>query len=348
MVNTVVNTYSQKGKGAANMITMTQLAKLAGVSQPTVSRVLNGNTSVNPEVVKRVLAIAEEYNYQPNMIARGLNGSRTCLLAVIVPDIANPFFAELTRCIEAEAEESGYSILIFNSEWNPQKERKYLNILQRYRVDGLILAPVSCSEEHLKPFMELTIPWTLITNHAKKVDSIYVDHRKAGRMMAEHMLSVGAKRFIFVGGTNDDKMLGYRQELKARGVDVKHHFMTVWERNQQETLSRVVDYVQQQTECTGIFALNDLEALVLMNALTVAGISIPEQAALAGFDNTFISRGVIPGITSVRQPVDQMARLAVKKILQQVSGKVRKRAQYTELEAELIIRSSTQRHSENA
>lgn len=329
------------------MITMTQLAKLAGVSQPTVSRVLNGNTSVNPEVAKKVLAIAEEYNYQPNMIARGLNGSRTCLLAVIVPDIANPFFAELTRCIEAEAENSGYSILIFNSELNQQKERKYLDILQQYRVDGLILAPVSCRAEHLKPFMELTIPWTLITNHAKKVDSIYVDHRKAGGMMAEHMLSVGAKRFIFVGGLQDDKMIGYRRTLKEHGIDVKKHFMTVWERNQQETLSRVVDYVQQQTECTGIFALNDMEALILMNAMMAAGIAIPEQAVLAGFDNTFISQGVIPGITSVKQPIDKIGKLAVKKILQQVPGKVRKRAQYTELEAELIVRSSTQRHFGN-
>lgn len=323
------------------MITMTELARLAGVSQPTVSRVLNGNTSVNPEIAKRVLEIAEEHHYQPNMIARGLNGSRTCLLAVIIPDIANPFFAELTRCIEAEAEASGYTILIFNSEWNPQKELKYLGILQQYRVDGLILAPSCCSEEHLKPFMELTIPWTLITNHAKKADSIYVDHRKAGRMMAEHMLSVGAKRFVFVGGLQDDKMLGYRQGLKAHGVDVKKDFVAVWDTDRQQILNQVLEFVQQQTERTGIFTLNDMEALIVMNAFMAAGIPIPERAALAGFDNTFISRGIIPGITSVKQPVDQMASLAVKKILQQVRGKLRKRVQYIELEAELIVRSST-------
>ncbi|MBO5484960.1 MAG: LacI family DNA-binding transcriptional regulator [Lachnospiraceae bacterium] len=145
------------------MITMTELAKMTGVSQATVSRVLNGNTSVKPEVAAKVLDYARKYNYQPNMIARSLNGNRTFLLAAIVPDISNPFFADIIKEIEKGAEKAGYSILIFNSDYSQEKEQKYLNLLQQYRVDGLLVAPVHNDEKSIQPFRKLTIPWMVIT-----------------------------------------------------------------------------------------------------------------------------------------------------------------------------------------
>lgn len=324
------------------MITMTELARLAGVSQPTVSRVLNGNTSVNPEVAKRVMDCARKYNYQPNMIARSLNGSKTCLLAVIVPNIANPFFADIIKAIESEAEKAGYSILIFNSDYSTIKERKYLGLLQQYRVDGLLIAPVHGNEESLQPFKQLTIPWMVITNSLDGVNSVYISHEKAGRMVAEHMLDIGAEKFIFIGSRKDRKFTGYEKGLKDGGVSTRHDLKVFWEQDKEKMLELMIEYLREIPEKTGIFALNDMEALTVMNALMRAGIAIPQKAALVGFDDTFVSKRVVPGITSVKQPVDKMCRFAVKDILERIQENNLREIQHTELTADLIIRASSE------
>jgi len=323
------------------MITMTELAKLAGVSQPTVSRVLNGNTSVNPEVAKKVMACAKKYNYQPNMIARSLNGSKTCLLAVIVPNIANPFFADIIQRIENEAGKSGYSILIFNSDYNQEKERKYLALLQQYRVDGLLLAPVHTDEESIRPFRKLTIPWMIITNRVENVDSVYISHEKAGKMVAGHMISIGVEKYVFIGKKSDKKFIGFEKGLTDGNVNTREALTVFWEKDREKMLELMVEYLKEIPERAGIFTTNDMDALVVMNALMGAGIAIPQKAALVGFDNTFISKQVLPGITSVNQPIDEMCTFAVNNLLKQIQGEKQDKIQYTELTADLMIRESS-------
>ena len=124
------------------MITMTEIARLTGVSQPTVSRVLNGNTSVNPEVREKVLACAREHHFQPNAMARSLVGSGTKLIGVVLTDISNSFFADLEKYMEQAAREKGYSLILFNSDYDREKEKHCLEVMRRYRVDGLIIVPV--------------------------------------------------------------------------------------------------------------------------------------------------------------------------------------------------------------
>lgn len=331
------NTYP----GAARMITMKELAALAGVSQPTVSRVLNGNTSVNPEVAKKVWECAREHNYQPNMIARSLNGSKTCLLAVMVPDIANPFFADVIKAIEGEAEKAGYSILIFNSDFSQEKEKKYLGLLQQYRVDGLLVAPIHGDEESMRPFRKLAIPWRLLTKCAECADSIYISHERAGSMVAEHLLSVGAEKFVFVGKRTDDKVFGFEKGLAKGGVDTAADLKVFWEKDMGKMLEKLTGYLLSLTERAGIFASNDMDALVVMNALLGAGIEIPEKAALVGFDNTFISSRMLPGITSVNQPIEEMCRFAVEDLLKQIQEKKPRSVRHTEFSANLVVRAST-------
>lgn len=323
------------------MITMTKLAELAGVSQPTVSRVLNGNTSVNPEVAKKVLDCAKRYNYQPNMIARSLNGSKTHLIAVVVPDIANPFFADLIKSIENESMEAGYSILIFNSDYDQRKERKYLEILQQYRVDALLLAPVCADEESIAPFRQLSVPWMIITNSARDVDCIYISHEKAGVMVAEHLLDTGNKAFAFIGRRDDEKLVGFRQGLRARGVDIEQNLHIFLEKDEAENLRSLLTYLRKNGEKTGIFAHNDMEALVVMNGLAMAGISIPDRAALVGFDDTFVSRRVHPGITSISQPVEEMGRMAVRNLLENIKNEKQRSGMHVILDAQLIERGSS-------
>lgn len=323
------------------MITMTKLAELAGVSQPTVSRVLNGNTSVNPEVAKKVLDCAKKYNYQPNMIARSLSGSKTHLIAVVVPDIANPFFADLIKSIENESMKAGYSILIFNSDYDRGKERKYLEILQQYRVDALLLAPVCADEDSIAPFRQLSVPWMIITNFARDVDCIYISHEKAGAMVAEHLVDTGNKTFAFIGRSDDEKLVGFRHELRVRGIDIEQNLLIFSEKDEEENLRSLLAYLRKNGEKTGVFAHNDMEALVVMNGLAMAGISIPDRAALVGFDDTFVSRRVHPGITSVSQPVEKMGRMAVRNLLESMENGEQRSGIHVELDAQLIVRGSS-------
>ena len=125
------------------MITMTDIARLTGVSQPTVSRVLNGNQAVNPQIRERVLACAKEHDFQPNIIAQSLVGSKTHLIGVVLTDISNSFFADLVKYLEQEARKKGYSLILFNSNYDPEQETQSLSVLQRYQVDGLIVVPVT-------------------------------------------------------------------------------------------------------------------------------------------------------------------------------------------------------------
>ena len=323
------------------MITMSEIARLTGVSQPTVSRVLNGNTSVNPEVARKVLACAEEHNYQPNIMARSLSGNQTFLLAVMIPDIANPFFADMIRIIEREASKAGYSILIFNTDGDTEKERKYLGILQQYRVDGLLLAPVHTDEEGMQPFRKLTIPWMIFTNRVEGVDSVYISHRKAGRMVAEHLASMDVQKFVFIGKKTDQKFIGFKEGLTAAGVDTRLNLTVFWEKDREKNMELLVDFIHEIPERVGIFTLNDMEGMIVMNALAGAGIMVPQKAALVGFDNTYISQRALPGITSVSQPVDELGRFAVENLVRRIEGKKKEEFYHTELEAKLVIRGST-------
>ncbi|MDO4170843.1 MAG: LacI family DNA-binding transcriptional regulator [Lachnospiraceae bacterium] len=323
------------------MITMSEIARLTGVSQPTVSRVLNGNASVNPEVAKKVLACAKEHNYQPNMIAKSLNGSNTHLLAAIVPDIANPFFADLIKIIEREAGKEGYSVLIFNSDYKAEKEQMYLGLLQQYRVDGLLVVPVHVTEEALKPFKQLMIPWIIMTNRAENADSVYISHRKSSHLVAEHMLEIQAEKFLFIGDKKDKKFIGFEEELRRKGIDTKSYLRVFWEQDRTKTLELMIEYIRETSGKIGIYAYNDMQAFVVMNALMRAGIAIPEKVALVGFDNTFIANSVVPGITSINQPLDKMGSFAVQRLIVQINQKKRLKMKHSEFAANLIIRASS-------
>ena len=196
------------------MITMTEIAKLTHVSQPTVSRVLNGSQTVALEIRERVLACAREHDYQCNALAKGLQGSRTQLLGVLVTDISNGFFADLAKEIETAARKNGYSIILFNSDYNPQNEQEYLDVVRRYRVDGVLAVPIrETSAEWQEYVKKLDVPVVTVTRRAEGLDSIYVDHGQAGAMVARHLLERGFQRFLFIGKEYDGKYAGFRDTL---------------------------------------------------------------------------------------------------------------------------------------
>ena len=320
---------------------MTEIARLTHVSQPTVSRVLNGNSKVSPEIRERVLACAREHDYQFNALAKALQGSKTGLLGVLVTDISNGFFADLTKQIEIAARKSGYSIILFNSDYNPESEREYLDVVRRYRVDGVLAVPTRETSPQWREYIKkLDVPVVTITRHATGLDSVYVDHAAAGGMVAQHLIDQGFGRFLFIGKDYDEKYVGFRRTLSERGLGPQTTNMVLHSHAQLK--QDLGDWFHSAQTRAGIFAGNDIYALQVLDILRELGVSVPEQAGVMGFDDTFMGRHLNPRLSSVSQPTDQMAQEAVAWLLKRMeSPEEPKEPLNRAFSAKLVIREST-------
>lgn len=322
------------------MITMTEIAKLTHVSQPTVSRVLNGSMTVAPEIRERVLACAREHDYQFNALAKGLQGSKTKLLGVLVTDISNGFFADLAKRIEAEARENGYSIILFNSDYNPRNEQEYLDVVRRYRVDGVLAVPIrETSGEWREYVKKLDVPVVTVTRRAKGLDSVYVDHAQAGAMVAAHLLERGFRRFLFIGKDYDGKYVGFRRSLVEIGYGPRT--ANVVYQDDVQMNRALEDWLGQSPERGAVFAGNDIYALRVLDALRRLKVSVPEEVGVIGFDDTSMGRYLNPRLSSVSQPIAKMAHEAVARLLDRIDRSGPREALDDPLSASLVIREST-------
>ena len=322
------------------MITMTEIARLTHVSQPTVSRVLNGSQTVDPEIRERVLACAKEHDYQFNALAKGLQGSKTQLLGVLVTDISNSFFADLAKQIETAARKRGYSIILFNSDYNPQNEQEYLDVVRRYRVDGVLAVPIrETSAEWQEYVKKLDVPIVTVTRRAKGLDSVYVDHIQAGSMVASHLLEQGFRRFLFIGKDYDGKYVGFRQLLVQMGYGGQTANLVYQDDIQ---LKQALEHwLCQASERGAVFAGNDIYALRVLDVLRKLDVSIPEEVGVIGFDDTSTGRYLNPRLSSVSQPIAQMAQEAVMRLLDRIEHPGQREVLDYPLSAELVLREST-------
>lgn len=321
------------------MITMTEIAKMTHVSQPTVSRVLNGSQKVDPEIRERVLACAREHDYQCNVLAKSLQGSKTMLLGVLVTNISNGFFADLAKAVELEARKSGYSIILLNSDYDAAKEQSYLDILRRYRVDGVVAVPLlrnsDCWPECAK---RLDVPLVVVTRQVEGLDCIYLNHGEASGLVARHMLDRGYERFLFIGRDYDEKYLGFRRVLLEEKPPEVVRNIEFWDDGR--LLEDLRAYFREPGPRTGVFANNDICALRVLRALRELEIPVPERAGVAGFDDTFMGRYLNPSLTSVTQPIEEIAREAVARLIDRIDHPGQREPLDRPLQATLAVRES--------
>ena len=326
------------------MITMAEIARLTGVSQPTVSRVLNGNKAVNPEIREKVLACAREHDFQPNVMAQSLVGSKTRLIGVIVTDIGNAFFADLVKYIEQEAGKAGYSMILFNSGYDMEHEKECLDVVRRYRVDGLILVPVDENASQWRNMVRrLEIPTVVITRKASGVDSYYLAHDEAGAQAGRHLTEQGYEEFLFLGNTKDAKYQGFIDALGKICPDFGQHLTVITSKKTEEVRAAFEQHFQKTKKCTGIFAYNDRRAIQALGILGQMGIRVPQQAGIVGFDNTHICEYLYPKLSSIAQPIEEMAALTVQRLLDRIEHPEEQAVVDHPLHAELICRESSHR-----
>lgn len=326
------------------MITMTEIARLTGVSQPTVSRVLNGNQAVNPEIRERVLACAREHDFQPNVMAQSLVGSRTHLIGVVLTDISNSFFADLVKYLEREARASGYSLILFNTNYDPEHEKESLDVVRRYRVDGLVAVPVDeRASDWNRLIGKLDIPTVVITKQVRGMDSVYVSHEEAGAQVGEHFREEGFEEYIFFGNTEDVKYQGFAKALKERDPEFGQHLTVISSKKEQKIQAALEQYYSRKRRRTGIFAYNDRRAVQMLGILQRMGVKVPEQAGLVGFDNTYMCEFLYPRLSSVAQPNEEMASIAMRRLLYKIDHPEDDRTENHPLQATLVKRDSSVR-----
>ena len=324
------------------MITMAEIARLTQVSQPTVSRVLNGNQAVDPEIRERVLACAREHDYQFNALAKSLQGSKTNLLGVLLTDISNSFFADLAKEIEACAREHGYSIILFNSDRDPQRQLEYIDVVRRYRVDGVLITPTLRDRAAWQECVgKLDVPAVVVTRRVDDLDCVYLDHEEAARQVARHLAEKGYKQFLFIGKPTDIKYKGFSQELEAMGLCPAHEVSCFMYEDDGEFRRAMKEHLDRLGPRTGIFANNDLWAVRTLRALRELNVSVPETAGVIGFDDITMGRYLQPSLSSVSQPIAQMAAEAVNRLLLRIDAPDQPGRLDLPLRATVVPREST-------
>lgn len=328
--------------------TLHEVARRAGVSAMTVSRVVNGRGSVDSETRQRVEEAIQALDYIPNRIARGLISQKTQTIGIIVPDIVNPFFAPVVRGAESAARKAGYRILLCNSEGDLRLEREYIEDLVAHRVEGLLLAPASDrSRSSILSLLRGGFPLVLIDRALPDADCdlIVSDNAQGARRLIEHLIAIGHREIAHVSDAEDtstgrERLRGYREALEAAGIPFQPELVI------RTTVDRIGGYRAAQEILardllpTAIFAVNNMTAVGTMEALRERGLSVPKDMGLVCFDDVEHLAVLSPILTVIDQPAETFGSLGVQLLLERMSGKANSRPRRISLQTDLIVRQS--------
>lgn len=344
---------------AKQLASIAEVAKRAGVSVASASRVLSNSTyPVSAETREKVMAAAAELNYAPNSLARSLRVQRSNLIAVLVGNNADPYFAEIVRGVEDMANEAGYLTIVCNSDRNPAKELHYLRILQDYRVDGVIFAGGALNEiEHSKQLEQVVqsivnrgAAVTTLAQHTLHVPSIQPDNFGGARQMTAHLIALGHRRIAFVTGptnvmTANVRLQGYMAALAEAGLAIDPILLLPgnFDRASGEQALSSLTHMETEQRPTAIFAANDETALGVLSGLWRRGWAVPGEMSVCGFGDTPMAQVVVPRLTTVHMGLYELGRAGTHKLLAQLRGE---QVPFLEvLPATVVERETTARQS---
>jgi LacI family transcriptional regulator len=329
------------------MVNIRDVAKRAGVSAITVSRAMNNSGAVNPATRERISKAIEELHYVPNTLARSFRSKQTCLIALVLSDITNPFWTTVARGIEDIAEKNGFHVILCNSDENPEKEANYINVLLQRRVDGIIIAPTITDKNRFLMLKRHALPCVLLDRRVDgfKCDTIVSDGREGARKMTEHLLRLGYRRIAVVAGpptisTAQDRVEGYCQAFKENRVPIDESLIVRDTYRENSGYESVKKLLKQEQRPEAIFAGNNFIAVGALHAIRELGLRIPEDVALAGFDDIPQGSLISPALTVVSQPAYEMGVSAAESLLSRLSGKYRGKPREIVFNTSIIIRES--------
>lgn len=343
------------GSSSDRQVTMREIAKRSGVSIATVSRVLSeSGYPVSESVRSRVLAIAESLHYMPNDLGRSLRTRNTRVVGVILPNITNPYYAQLLQGIDDAAMRAEFRVLFLSAHRDPALEEKSIEMLLRERVMGMLLASIRVDSAAVQRAQRMGLRViTLEQKQTLDVSHIGFDYRAGAQIMLEHLLSLGHQRIAYVGAPLDrfsriELLEGYRASLLAHGITPRREYewlgiqesdsVGIYElENGQACVAALTGGDEAPTAC---FCINDMTALGLIAALRQRGIRVPEDISVTGFDNIPMGEVCVPPLTTIHQHAYQMGKIAFEQLMKQLNTE--NSASYTlTLTPELILREST-------
>lgn len=325
------------------MATISDVAKEAGLAVATVSRIMNNRGYISEEARKKVEAAAEKLNYRPNELARSLSKQKNNTIGIIVPHIVHPYFAKLISNIEKSASDRKYKILLCNTREEHKREQEYLDMCVSNRLMGVILGSSVLEPESL---VKLNIPIITIERYlGQGTASIVCDNFQGGVMAANHLIDKGCRYLINFGGVEnnsmpaDEREEGFLHTCRARGVAGTSVKSKADEYYMMEYHDYIEKILKEHPEADGIFASSDIIAAQVIQVCTRMGIRIPDRMKLVGFDDVNVAALTTPSITTIRQPVKEIADMAVDLLIRSAQGEVIPTK--VTLSVKLVVREST-------
>ncbi|HYF91592.1 MAG TPA: LacI family DNA-binding transcriptional regulator [Symbiobacteriaceae bacterium] len=330
--------------------TIRDVAKTAGVGLGTVSRVLNNSGYVKPETRERVLQAADYLGFVPNMVARSLVRKTTSTIGLIIPDITNPFFPAVTRGVEDEASEAGFTVFLCNTDNDPGMEAQDVKKLRERQVDGMIFVGTTDRRELVEALLAEGIPVVVTDRQVADldVDSVLVDNAAGARSACRHLIDLGHAQIAHAAGhrltrTGQERFAGYTQALQEAGIPADEGLIA-WGDFTVESGYRVAQVLLGRApRPTAVFAANDMMAFGVLRAAQEAGIAVPEELSVVGFDDIQMAGLFRPGLTTVRQPAYEMGRLAMTLLLERIAGSALGNSRHHSFQPELVVRGTTRR-----
>lgn len=331
--------------------TQRDVARLAGVSQATVSKALGGQHAAVPAAtLERVLAAAEQVGYRVDGTARNLRRQRTETLAALIPDITNPFYPALVRGIQEVADREGYNVVTYNTDGHVDKELRFVEAAQTARVDGLIVTPFHLTSGELQSLVTTGTAVVVIgrvTDHPQRIplDCVYVDHPAGAGAVIDHLVDRGHERIGLLAGESDNlvglpRRTGFLDAMRRHGIKVDESSM-VESPFTEEGGYQAAQTLFDRNRPTALAAANDLIAFGALRALRERGLRVPEDVALTGFDDIPAARLVTPALTTVSQFQGRIGTRAAELIITRLRGEAPDHGVVEELPFELTIREST-------
>lgn len=329
--------------------TIKDVAARAGVSFTTVSHVLNGTRPVSDAARLRVQGAVADLGYVPSALARALKTNKTRMLGVLVPNIINPYFSELTRGIEDCCRRTGYAVFLCNGDDDPERQARYVNTLLQHRVDGLLLA-VAAGEAGMlaQTLRAVRLPMVVVdrTLPGRRADLVRVDNQAGARMAVAHLLALGHRRIACLAGpahfeVSQARVAGWRQALAEAGIAIDPHWLLEGDFSSSagHALTR---RLLAQGGVSAIFASNDLFAVGALRAAAELGVAVPQALSVIGFDGIDLGQYLFPALSTVGYPIRDLGEQSAAVLIERIAHPA-SRARNVVLAPQLVLRESTAR-----
>ena len=331
------------------MANIYDVAKKAGVSVATVSRVINNEKYVAPKTRELVQKALQETGFIPNANASSLTKKRTNTLAVVVPDLTNPFFTEIIRAIEEQAAQRKMAVIVANTDEDPAKERRAIRFLMEKRVDALIIASAARTTKEISLLLKGGTPLVLLDRQLKglQTDLVRSDDKGGAEILVNYLVSLGHRRIGFITGkkgisTTKSRLDGYLTAMKAHGLIPEPELIVEGDFQPKGGREGILKLVELAEPPTAVIASNNLEAIGALSALREKGLDVPRDISLVCFDDLGLASQVYPFLTVVAQPVRTMGTVAAQLALERLEGVAEKEREVV-MQMTLVERKSCRR-----